>query len=74
MGLPLKILLMVPKPTGKLLPSFPHNAQHISSELLYWCVEFIWKVWNYSAGVATSLAQAFQSFVATYKSFENVPQ
>ena len=25
MGLPLKILLLVPKPTGKLLPSFPHN-------------------------------------------------
>ena len=25
MGLPLKILLMVPKPTVQLLPCFPHN-------------------------------------------------
>ena len=24
-GLPLKLLLLVPKPTGKLLPSFRHN-------------------------------------------------
>ena len=27
MGFPLKILLLVPKPTGKLLPSFHHNFQ-----------------------------------------------